>query len=282
MPNARFAQLPSVRLEYFEHGHGPHRVVLVHGFEASARIWNEVQLALPQDLYTSIAINNRGAGNSDAPLDDGAYSVAHFAADAHALVAGLGWQGVTLAGHSMGGATALQFACDHSQCLAGLVLLDPVNPDGRSGTAAEVELRIAAFLAARRTRLAASAQQADSSALAGMPAEASNWRTLLDADMAAAPECRLRGSLRSIHAIRLGERLGRLPMPVLLACGDRDELIPLGDMLATWKRLPAGSGLQVWHGIGHSPNLECPRALAALLCQFIEQPAPLREIRKLQ
>ena len=274
MPTAHSAQLSRIRLEYFEHGHGPHRVLLVHGFEASARIWTEVQLALPQDLYTSIAINNRGAGNSDAPPDDDAYAVAHFAADAHALVTALGWRDVTLVGHSMGGATALQFACDHPECLAGLVLLDPVNPDGRSGTAAEIEPRIDAFLAARRARLAASAkQQLDSSELAGMPAAAPKWRALLDADMAAAPECRLRGSLRSMHAIQLGERLGCLSMPVLLACGARDELIPLGDMLETWKRLPVGSGLQVWHGIGHSPNLECPQALAAVLRQFVEKPA---------
>ena len=76
MPTAHSAQLSRIRLEYFEHGHGPHRVLLVHGFEASARIWTEVQLALPKDLYTSIAINNRGAGNSDAPPDDDAYAVA--------------------------------------------------------------------------------------------------------------------------------------------------------------------------------------------------------------
>ena len=278
MPTAHFAQLSRLRLEYFEHGHGPTRVVLVHGFEASARIWTAVQQALPPELYTSIAINNRGAGNSDAPSADADYGVQHFATDAHELVAGLGWQGYTLVGHSMGGATVVQYAADHPEDIAGLVLLNPVNPDGRPGTAQQIEARVKAFLITRRARLDAAAgnkSEVDPSTTASDPT--SDWRTLLDADMARAPECRLRGSLRSMHAIRLGDRLAGLPMPVLLACGDLDDLIPVPDMLDTWKRLPVGSGLQVWHGIGHSPNLECPQALAELLRQFIEKRVVAKE-----
>ena len=272
MPTAQFAQLSQVRLEYFEHGHGPTRVVLVHGFEASARIWTAVQEALPPALYTSIAINNRGAGNSDAPSADEDYGVQHFAADAHELVAGLGWQGYTLVGHSMGGATVVQYAADHPRDIAGLVMLNPANPDGRPGTAQQIEARVKAFLITRRARLDAAAKnKAAGDASATVNDASADWRTLLEADMAHAPECRLRGSLRSMHTIRLGDKLGGLPMPVLLACGDLDELIPVPDMLDTWKRLPAGSGLQVWHGVGHSPNLECPQALAELLRQFIEK-----------
>jgi hypothetical protein len=32
------AQLSKVQLEYFPHGHGPERIVFIHGFQASARI----------------------------------------------------------------------------------------------------------------------------------------------------------------------------------------------------------------------------------------------------
>lgn len=272
MPTARFAQLSRLRLEYFEHGHGPARVVLVHGFEASARIWTAVQEALPPELYTSIAINNRGAGNSDAPSADEDYGVQHFAADAHELVAGLDWQGYTLVGHSMGGATVVQYAADHPEDIAGLVMLDPANPDGRPGTAQQMQARVEAFLITRKARLDAAANSAPQGGASATRSDAAaDWRTLLEADMARAPECRLRGSLRSMHGIRLGHRLASLPMPVLLACGDQDELISVPDMLDTWKRLPAGSGLQVWHGIGHSPNLECPLALTEVLRQFIEK-----------
>ena len=69
--------------------------------------------------------------------------------------------------------------------------------------------------------------------------------------------------------VALGERVRTLPMPVLLVAGDRDAVIPLPDMLASWAMYPPGTGLHVWHGVGHSPNLDCPRELAALLERFI-------------
>lgn len=280
------AQLPEVRLEYLIHGHGPQRLVLVHGFEASARIWTAVQLALPADQYTTLAINNRGAGRSEAPAEDGAYGVEAFAADAFALVQSLGWHGFTLVGHSMGGATVARFALDHPQCLQGLVLLNPANPDGRPGGADQVERRVAAFLEARRARMAAASAVAApgaGTAMADRPTSSAtvpmaSWRDLLDQDMARAPEQRLRGSLRSMQGLRMGDALAGLTMPTLLVCGDQDELIPLPDMISTWRKLPKGAGLQVWHGVGHSPNLECPLALAELLDRFVSSlprtPAP--------
>jgi pimeloyl-ACP methyl ester carboxylesterase len=95
-------------------------------------------------------------------------------------------------------------------------------------------------------------------------------------DMRAAPERRLRGSLRSMFGIRLGARVKTLPMPALLIAGDQDELIPLANMLATWAKFPAGTGLHVWHGIGHSPNVDCPGELAALLERFIAKVSSTR------
>src|SRR5580704_18980435 len=126
-----FAHLSKVKLEYFEHGSGPERVLLIHGFQASAAIWRLVQEALPTDRFTSIAINNRGAGGSEAPPREEDFSVQIFAADAFELVNHLGWRDFTLVGHSLGGATAGQFAIDYPGLLKGLVLLDPSDPDGR-------------------------------------------------------------------------------------------------------------------------------------------------------
>ena len=64
-------RLSEVSLEYFEHGSGPHTVVLVHGYQSSGRIWHATQQALPTGRYRSIAVNNRGAGASEAAVDAG-------------------------------------------------------------------------------------------------------------------------------------------------------------------------------------------------------------------
>lgn len=273
MPTARIVNLSQNQLEYFEHGHGPRKIAFIHGFEASARIWTEVQQALPVDRYTSVAINNRGAGNSHAPTQDSDFGVEPFAADAFALLQFLRWRGFTLVGHSMGGATATRFALDHPDLLEGLVLLNPASPDGRPGTPEQIELRVEAFLKARRLRLAQAVPAPSSEPKHATSPQSPDWRVQLDHDMANAPERRLRGSMRSMHAQRMGADLNRLTMPALLACGDQDDLIALPDLLETWRKLPKGAGLQVWHGVGHSPNLECPAAFAALLRQFVDTTA---------
>jgi pimeloyl-ACP methyl ester carboxylesterase len=265
-----------VQLEYFPHGDGAERVVFIHGFQASARIWQMVQAALPADRYSSIAINNRGAGASEAPPDETDFSVPHFAADAFELVTKLGWTDFTLVGHSLGGATAAQFAVDHPKLLKGLVLLDPADPDGRTlpPGAPPMDEMLDRMMAGRRE------QQARGGAGDGIDASGAGANgelmRLLAEDMRNAPERRLRGSMRSMFDIRLGERVKALPMPVMVVGGDADALIPVANMLATWAKYPAGTGLHFWHGVGHSPNLDCPGELAALLERFIEKTIPAR------
>jgi pimeloyl-ACP methyl ester carboxylesterase len=270
------AQLSKVKLEYFPHGEGPERVVFIHGFQASARIWRMTQEALPADRYQSIAINNRGAGASEAPPDDADFGIEPFAADAFELVSQLGWRDFTLVGHSMGGPTATQFAVDHPSLLKGLVLLDPADPDGRGADMAPeaIDQLIDARMAARREQQARGAV-GDAIDARAATAPADLMRALAQ-DMRNAPERRLRGSMRSMMTVRLGERVKALPMPVLMAGGDADELIPVAAMLATWAKYPAGAGLAFWHGVGHSPNLDCPAELAALIRRFIEVTIPGR------
>jgi pimeloyl-ACP methyl ester carboxylesterase len=269
------AQLSKVRLEYFLHGDGPERVVLIHGFQASAAIWRLVQEALPADRYTSIAINNRGAGGSEAPPREEDFSVQIFAADAFELLGQLGWRGFTLVGHSLGGATVAQLAVDHPELIKGLVLLDPADPDGRrlpeSGPSLEalIELRMSARRAQQER--GGAGDGIDAAALADASSEVMQ---AVAADMRNAPERRLRGSMRSMFELRIGERVKGLAMPALLAAGDADELIPISAMLATWAKLPPGAGLHVWHGLGHSPNLDAPAEVAALLRRFIETTIP--------
>lgn len=267
-----FAQLSNVRLEHFAHGHGPERVLLIHGFQASARIWQKVQEALPADRYTSVAINNRGAGASEAPPDESDYGVPVFASDAFELATQLGWDRFTLVGHSLGGATAAQFAVDHPEVLKGVVLLDPADPDGREFPGGNMDAVIDGIMTARR------AQQAGGVAGDGVRVTGTDgeWMRQVAADMRAAPEQRLRGSLRSMFSVRLGAKLKALAMPMLLAGGDQDELIPVANMLATWAKLPPGSGLHFWHGVSHSPNIDCPQELARLIERFVEKTIPAR------
>lgn len=271
MPIARPAQID---LEYFVHGHGPRRLVFAHGFQASAQIWRQVQDLLPADAYTSISMNNRGAGATEAPPSEEDFTVQAFASDLHDLVSHLGWTRFVLVGHSLGGATALQFAVDHPELLEGLILLDPADGDGRQfpsegpGLDAIVEMSVGAIMAQR----AAVPERPAPTTPPANPAQA--YLRQLATDMANAPERRLKGSLKSMFTLALGDRVKAIPCPVLLAAGDADEVIPLKAMLGTWAKLPPGSGLHVWHGVDHSPNLSIPGEVARLIRQFVEGLSP--------
>lgn len=271
-----YAQIGPVRLHYYERGDeasSSETIVFVHGFQASARIWQAMQDLLPPS-YHSIAVNNRGAGESDAPPEDDAFGCKPFADDIYALVSQLGLRRFTIVGHSMGGATATQYAVDHPETLAALVLMDPADPDGWAESQ-DIEATIAQRMADR-----ARAQQTGSAGDGIVPRAASGerraWLEALAADMAAAPERRLRGSMRSMATIRLGAQLRALSLPMLLVAGDHDRLIPLPRLLGTFAKLPAGSGLQIWHGVDHSPNVEIPEEATAVLRRFIEETVPAR------
>src|SRR5215204_3060617 len=126
-----FVQAGSYRLQYFEHGDGDpivrgedETIVLVHGYRSSGRVWALTQAAF-SPKYRSIAISNRGAGDSDHGTTPDDYTVEQFAEGVYHAVKSLGLTRFVLIGHSMGGATVTRFALDHPEMLRGLVLLDP-------------------------------------------------------------------------------------------------------------------------------------------------------------
>lgn len=261
-----FVQLSSVRQHYYEYGSGPRPIVFVHGFQASGRIWQLVCERLPAEMYRMIAVDNRGAGQTDAPEGEDAYGVKPFADDLFELITALDLREVVLVGHSMGGATAMQFAVEHPELLEALVLVDPAGPDGIEPGVEDVDALVDRRLS-RRAVVQPTSWGAD------VPAD---FAEALAADMNSAPERRLRGSFRSMLTLRIGAAVSGIPVPVLMMAGDNDQTVPLANMLDTFRRLPPGSGPHVWHGVGHSPNVETPDRCARVLRRFIEHTVPAR------
>ena len=85
---SNFVQAGDVKLQYYLHGHGDEKIVLVHGYVSSGRIWRLTVKQLDPDRFSVIALNNRGAGDSDrtsaqGPFGEEAYTVEVFAQDLH-------------------------------------------------------------------------------------------------------------------------------------------------------------------------------------------------------
>ena len=250
----RLVQAGNVRLQYFEHGDGPETVVLVHGFTASGRIWAKVQRAFDPS-FRSIAISNRGAGDSERGETKDDYTVAAFARDLANAVNALGLQNFVLVGHSVGGATAAQFALHHPDVLKALVLLNPVPLVGN------------AWRTGWETELAA---MFDGALRPAATEPASAFERALQDDVRRNPIERRDGGIESMATLKLRQRLKELTMPVLVVGGDRDKVVGVENILAEYLALPELTrSLHIFHSVGHSPNLEVPERLAGTLRRFI-------------
>jgi pimeloyl-ACP methyl ester carboxylesterase len=107
-------------------GEGP-AVVLCHGLTATRGQIVHGSKVLPRRGHMTIAYDARGHGESDpAPAQEG-YGYPRLAADLERVAdSEVGEDAFALAGHSMGAHTAIAFALEQPQRVAGLILIGPV------------------------------------------------------------------------------------------------------------------------------------------------------------
>jgi pimeloyl-ACP methyl ester carboxylesterase len=109
-----------VRLHYRRSGSGE-CVVLVGGTSCNLGVW-DAQWEPLTAAHDVIAMDTRGAGQSDQPADPEAYSVGRMAADVMAVLDDAGVDRAHVVGHSLGGAIALRAALDFPDRVASAVL----------------------------------------------------------------------------------------------------------------------------------------------------------------
>ena len=109
-----------VQIHYSDNGDGE-AVVLVHGLLGNHQQWQPIATALVDAGYRVVAIDARGHGQSDKPVEDGQYGV-HMVEDVTRLLDHLGLDRVHLVGYSMGGLITNRFRGDHPDRLLSATL----------------------------------------------------------------------------------------------------------------------------------------------------------------
>ena len=111
---------------YEDTGRGP-PVVLIHGHSLNLRMWDAQVAPLVDAGYRVIRYDVRGHDQSEAPANG--YTWQNYSLDLRDLLGRLRIDPPAhLVGLSMGGGIALQFAVDHPQRVASLVLVDSTVP----------------------------------------------------------------------------------------------------------------------------------------------------------
>jgi epoxide hydrolase A/B len=119
-PEPQMIQTNSVELEVFSAGSG-RPIVLCHGWPEHAYSWRHQIQPLVDAGYHVIAPNQRGYGNSSAPLEVTDYDITHLTDDLMGLLDHFGYDDALFVGHDWGAIIVWNLAMMHRKRVAGVI-----------------------------------------------------------------------------------------------------------------------------------------------------------------
>jgi pimeloyl-ACP methyl ester carboxylesterase len=239
-------------LFYLKRGtHGP-PLVCLHGAGGAHNHWG-YQLRGLSDIVQVYTIDLPGHGRSAPPGYD---TIAGYAAAVRTFMDALGLGRAALAGHSMGGAVALQVALDAPERVAGLAL---VGVGGR--------MRVAPAILAGLSgdRLATIRMIVEYSYAPDAP---ERLRRRAEAAYALCDPAVYRGDYLACDAFDILARLGEIGCPTAVVCGTADRMTPPKYAEALHDGIPDAT-LTLIPGAGHMTPIERPAEVSAALREFV-------------
>ncbi len=229
-------------------------VVFLHSLAGNASQWS-AQLEHLRPERRAVALEWRGHGRSGAPAD-GDYSGPAAAFDVEEAVGWLGLERFVLVGHSGGGLVALQYAADHPERVAGLLLADP-SGDARKVPAEQMDPLLAAL---DSEAYAAAIGQYWGFLLTGADQAA---RARVMADLEATPKETVVGFLRAGRDYD--------PLPALRSYKGRmlSVVTPINDEPFSLHNLVTGLHRKTFTGIGHWLHIGKPGEFNGILDGFL-------------
>jgi len=122
--------LEDARLFYEVVGSGD-PIVVVHGGPGLDHVYLRPGLDALATRHTVIYYDQRGTGRSTAELVESAINIRAFVDDIEALRQVLGYEQISVLGHSFGSLIALDYAVRYPENLKALILMNPVEPGSR-------------------------------------------------------------------------------------------------------------------------------------------------------
>jgi len=260
-------------------GEGP-PLLLIHGYADSADTWRPVLDLLARAEQRAVAVDLPGFGEAD-PLRREAIlpQLDAFAADALRYAAGRPRRPVIVVGNSLGGCVSLRLAERQRERVAGVLAAAPAglamnpllhvvqrDPLLRSLLALPTPVP-SAVLRATVARIYQQLAFARPQAIAPGVIDSFTYHHRRRARVASYLDI----ARRLIPELRDPFQLALIRAPVLLLWGDRDRLV-YHRGAERLLRAVADSRLELWHDVGHCPQLEASGRFAELLLDFTSRP----------
>lgn len=233
-------------------------LVFLHYWGGSSRTWRHVINALTPDFRT-IAVDQRGWGRSDKPLDG--YTLTTLADDAQNLIESLDLDPYILVGHSMGGKVAQLLGSRRPAGLAGLVLVAPSPPSPMNVPLAVRQGMVNAYDS--RESILATVQHV----LAANPLQPGDLETIVQDSLQGAPAAKAAWPLKASQE-NISEQATMIRVPTLVISGEKDQVDPPAVLQHELITRIAHANMHILPGIGHLSPLEAPGDLAELIRDF--------------
>jgi pimeloyl-ACP methyl ester carboxylesterase len=254
-------------------------IVLIHCYTCSMKWWDGLAPLLEPD-HRVIRVDLLGHGGSDKP--GAGYSIDDQASAVTEALAKLGVAGATVVGHSLGGSVVTAMA-QHSPRLASrVVIIDQAPEDGYEHESLSQRIGYWPVFGQAESRLVQIApkslvrDQYDDVFAPGysIPSGFTNPDQPVD-DLRAMTYTAFKDTNDAeqdfVDEAPLDERLASTQLPVLVIFGAEDQIYDAQAAIDRYRQVP-DSQTRLIPDAGHSPNVEKPNEVAALIRAFARPP----------
>jgi pimeloyl-ACP methyl ester carboxylesterase len=258
----------TLRLDFVRRDRSSNHIPLlgIHGFGGDKETWLLMGALLPRRL-SMYFVDLPGHGTSSTPTTPA--SIRCHAEAVIRLMDHVGIERAILCGNSMGGGVALRIATSWPQRVAGLILIDSVGDDIHQSVVARSWIT-------GDNPLIPSLDQIDAfmKVVLEQPLPVPSNVVRYVATQRALQADRLRRLYRDFISCDGADGVPTdssvINVPTLVLHGEQDRVIGrrVSEKLAA---SITGSELHIMRGVGHAPQLEAPKATAALLARFMER-----------
>ena len=259
--------MPEIRVNgvniYYEiSGQGP-ALVLLHGWAENHNFW-KFQIPDFSKDYKVVAIDLRGHGESDKPKAE--YSIQKFADDLYHVLNGLGIDRAIIAGHSMGGMTALVFCLAHPEKVKALILVNTTSAGiHEAGIISPKEIleiiRTSGFENVVKQFFA------QTFFASGTSGDLINWAK---SEVLKTPQYVVEEALKAIMEHAVTRKLSKITVPTLIIHSTEDLAIGVKMAEIMNERIP-NSRLKIVEGAGHHTMLEKPDEFKNTVLDFLRK-----------
>lgn len=256
-----FTENQGAKIYWDERGAGT-PLLLLMGLTYPSYMWHRTRPVLAT-RYRTIALDNRGIGQSDVP--PGPYSMALMASDAAAVLDAAGIERAHVYGTSMGGMIAQEFALQYPRRVRSLIVGCTASGGPHAVQAAPEALQA----------LTSGGMSPDEATEAIIPFlyDPATPRERIDEDMVIrkkwypTPEGFM-AQLQAIIAWEAYSRLGQITAPTLVIHGETDRLVPPENGRLIAARIP-GAKLVMLPRAGHIFSTDQQTATHQVLLEFL-------------